>query len=92
MSFTSNNFKIFWIVRSGMGLRIEYLGIGMTIEEQLSWVCEEDTQTANALSANTRELLALRVHPSDHKAQRGPDTHTEDRSRVGSSRVSRRRT
>ena len=45
----------------GYGIRIEYLGIAMTIEEQLSWAVDSDTQTAKALSANTRELLALRA-------------------------------
>jgi Fic family protein len=33
----------------------------MTAEEQLSWAAESDSQTAKALSANTRELLALRA-------------------------------
>lgn len=45
----------------GYGARIEYLGIGMTVEEQLSWVVDSDSQTAQALKANTRELLALRA-------------------------------
>lgn len=45
----------------GYGIRIQFLGIGMTIEEQLSWAVDSDTQTAKALSANTRELLALRA-------------------------------
>lgn len=45
---------------SGYGIRIQYLGIAMTIEEQLSWAADSDTQTAKALGANTRELLALR--------------------------------
>lgn len=46
---------------SGYGARIQYLGIAMTIEEQLSWAVESDSQTAKALSANTRELVALRA-------------------------------
>jgi Fic family protein len=33
----------------------------MTIEEQLSWSVESDSQTAKALATNTRELLALRA-------------------------------
>jgi len=33
----------------------------MSIEEQLSWVVDSDSQTALALSENTRELLALRA-------------------------------
>ena len=45
----------------GYGIRIQFLGIGMTIEEQLSWAVDSDSQTAKALSANTRELLALRA-------------------------------
>jgi len=44
----------------GYGVRIQYLGIGMTIEEQLSWAVDSDSQTAKALAAHTRELLALR--------------------------------
>ncbi len=46
---------------SGYGVRIQYLGIAMSIEEQLSWAVDSDSQTAKALSANTRELLALRA-------------------------------
>jgi hypothetical protein len=45
----------------GYGVRIQYLGIAMSIEEQLSWAVDSDSQTAKALSANTRELLALRA-------------------------------
>jgi Fic family protein len=45
----------------GYGARIQYLGISMTIEEQLSWAVDSDSQTAKALAANTRELLALRA-------------------------------
>jgi len=45
----------------GYGVRIQYLGIAMSIEEQLSWAAESDTQTAKALTANTRELLSLRA-------------------------------
>lgn len=44
----------------GYGTRIQFLRIGMTIEEQLSWAVESDSQTAKALASNTRELLALR--------------------------------
>jgi fido (protein-threonine AMPylation protein) len=46
---------------SGYGVRIQYLGIAMTIEEQLSWAADSDSQTAKALAAHTRELLALRA-------------------------------
>jgi hypothetical protein len=45
---------------SGYGARIQYLRIPMSIEDQLSWAVESDTQTARAISANTRELMALR--------------------------------
>jgi Fic family protein len=45
----------------GYGVRIQYLAIAMSIEEQLSWASESDSQTARALTANTRELLALKV-------------------------------
>jgi fido (protein-threonine AMPylation protein) len=44
----------------GYGVRIQYLGIEMNIEEQLSWAVDSDSQTAKALAAHTRELLALR--------------------------------
>lgn len=46
---------------SGYGPRIQFLGIPLSIEEQLSWVVESDSQTANALATHTRELLALRA-------------------------------
>ena len=46
---------------AGYGVRIQYLKIPMTIEEQLSWVANSDTQTAKALAENSRELLALRA-------------------------------
>ena len=45
----------------GYGVRIQYLQISMTIEEQLSWSVESDSQTAKQLAAHTRELLALRA-------------------------------
>ncbi|OWJ61417.1 hypothetical protein BWR60_30965 [Inquilinus limosus] len=45
----------------GYGVRIQYLSIGMNIEEQLAWAVDSDSQTAKALAANTRELLALRA-------------------------------
>jgi fido (protein-threonine AMPylation protein) len=45
----------------GYGARLQHLRIPMTIEEQLSWSVESDSQTAKALATNTRELLALRA-------------------------------
>jgi Fic/DOC family protein len=45
----------------GYGARLQYLNIPMTIEEQLSWSVESDSQTARALATNTRELVALRA-------------------------------
>lgn len=45
----------------GYGVRIQFLRIAMTIEEQLSWAVEDDSQTAKALATHTRELLALRA-------------------------------
>ncbi|WP_196804806.1 Fic family protein [Methylopila sp. M107] len=45
----------------GYGIRIQYLGIPMTIEEQLSWVTDSDGQTARALGSHTREIIALRA-------------------------------
>ena len=44
----------------GYGVRIQYLRIGMTLEEQLSWAVDSDSQTAKAIAAQTRELLELR--------------------------------
>lgn len=38
---------------SGYGVRIQFLAIPMTIEEQLSWASESDSQTAKAVIANT---------------------------------------
>jgi len=46
---------------SGYGPRIQFLGIPLSMEEQLSWVVEADSQTAKALATHTRELLALRA-------------------------------
>jgi hypothetical protein len=46
---------------SGYGARLQFLKIGMTIEEQLSWAVENDSQTAKAVTTNTRELLAMRA-------------------------------
>jgi len=45
---------------SGYGARLQYLNIPMTIEDQLSWFLDSDSQVAKAVSTNTRELLALR--------------------------------
>ena len=45
----------------GYGARLQHLSIPMTIEEQLSWSVESDSQTAKALATNTRELQALRA-------------------------------
>lgn len=45
----------------GYGTRLQFLKIPMTIEEQLSWAVDNDSQTAKALSTHTRELLALRA-------------------------------
>ena len=45
----------------GYGIRLQFLNIPMTIEEQLSWAVDSDSQTAKALATNTRELLALRA-------------------------------
>src|SRR5262249_18602786 len=44
----------------GYEVRIQYLGIGMNVEEQISWHVVCDSQTPKALAAHTRELLALR--------------------------------
>jgi fido (protein-threonine AMPylation protein) len=45
----------------GYGVRLQYLKMPMTIEDQLSWFLDSDSQVAKALSTNTRELLALRA-------------------------------
>ncbi len=46
---------------SGYGVRIQFLRIQMTLEEQLSWFSESGSQISTALTTNTRELLALRA-------------------------------
>jgi hypothetical protein len=46
---------------AGYGVRLQYLSIPMTVEEQLSWSVDRDRQTVKALVTNTRELLALRA-------------------------------
>lgn len=46
---------------TGYGIRIQYLRIAMTIEEQLSWASDSYTQTAKALEVNAYELRALRA-------------------------------
>ncbi|WP_158511049.1 Fic family protein [Azospirillum thiophilum] len=48
---------------SGYGIRIQYLGIGMTVEEQLAWFSESSNRLENALDLNNRELrnLSLRL-------------------------------
>jgi len=45
---------------AGYGVRIQYLRIGMTIEEQLSWVCDADNKTSTTLQMHIKELRALR--------------------------------
>jgi hypothetical protein len=46
---------------TGYGVRLQYLNIAMTIEDQLSWFLDSDSQVAKAVATNTRELLALRA-------------------------------
>lgn len=45
----------------GYGVRIQFLKIPLTLEEQLSWMANTDSQTAKALTANTRELRTVRA-------------------------------
>src|SRR5579863_1468454 len=45
----------------GYGTRLQFLKIPMSIEEQLSWAVDSDSQTAKALATHSRELLALRA-------------------------------
>lgn len=45
----------------GYGSRLQFLKIPMSIEEQLSWSVDSDSQTAKALATHSRELLALRA-------------------------------
>lgn len=46
---------------SGYGVRLQYLSIAMSIEDQLSWFLDSDSQTSKALAQNTRELRALQA-------------------------------
>ncbi len=45
----------------GYGSRLQFLKIPMSIEEQLSWSVDSDSQTAKAIATHSRELLALRA-------------------------------
>ena len=45
----------------GYGARLQFLGIPMTTEDQLSWFAESDDRVMNALTVNTRELLSIKT-------------------------------
>ena len=45
----------------GYGIRLQFLGIPMTPEEQLSWFAESGNQLATTLTSNTRELMAIKA-------------------------------
>ncbi len=64
----------------GYGVRLRYLQIAMTIEDQLSWFDESDSQTAKALATNTRELLALRASIEGVKADQSHIKRTLERA------------
>lgn len=53
---------------AGYGVRIQYLGIAMSMEDQLSWASKNDNQTAKALATHKRELMALRASIERMKA------------------------
>lgn len=44
----------------GYGIRLQFLRIAMTTEDQLSWFAESDDRVLNALNINTREIISLR--------------------------------
>lgn len=44
----------------GYGVRLQYLGLAMTTEDQLAWFSESDDRVMNAVTLNTRELLAIK--------------------------------
>ena len=45
----------------GYGARLQFLGIPMTTEDQLSWFAEADDRVMSALAINTRELLSIKI-------------------------------
>jgi fido (protein-threonine AMPylation protein) len=60
----------------GYGARLQYLDIPMTIEDQLSWFLDSDSQVAKAVATNTRELLALRASFDRLKTDQSQIMHT----------------
>lgn len=46
---------------TGFGIRLLYLGIPVSVEEQMSWFAESGDQLASALDSNTRELRLLKA-------------------------------
>lgn len=44
----------------GYGVRLQFLHISMTAEDQLSWFSEADDRVMNAITINTRELVSIR--------------------------------
>lgn len=46
---------------SGYGVRLQFLRIAMSTEDQLSWFAESDDRVLNALNLNTRELLGIKA-------------------------------
>jgi fido (protein-threonine AMPylation protein) len=45
----------------GYGTRLQFLGIPMTPEEQLSWFADSGNQLSSTLTSNTRELMGLKA-------------------------------
>jgi hypothetical protein len=45
----------------GYGVRLQFLGLPMTIEDQLAWFSEADDRVLNAVNINTRELLSIKT-------------------------------
>lgn len=45
----------------GYGVRLQFLGLAMTIEDQLAWFSEADDRVVNAININTRELLSIKA-------------------------------
>lgn len=45
----------------GYGARLQFLGLAMTIEDQLAWFSESDDRVLSAVHMNTRELLSIKT-------------------------------
>lgn len=46
---------------NGYGVRLQFLKIAMTVEEQLAWFADSGSRVEQALSVNTRELMSIKA-------------------------------